>query len=127
MKTGVLRKGAEVVVGQVEVASTLWARAIGLLRRGSLPSGHGMLLTGCGSIHTCFMRFSLDLIFFDTDWTVVKVVRDVKPWRVVSGGRRAKRVLEVQAGWLAGSDVGEGDHLTLVEAPSRGQTVSRRD
>ena len=80
---------------RAEVARTFWQRFKGLMGRKSLPPGEGMLILKCNSIHTCFMRFAIDATFLDKDDQVVKVVRNIRPWRLcVWGGRRAVKVLE---------------------------------
>jgi uncharacterized membrane protein (UPF0127 family) len=56
-----------------------------------------------------FMRFPIDAVFCDGDLHVLKVARDLKPWRM-AGARGAKVVLELAAG---AADVREGDQLTL--------------
>jgi len=81
------------------VARSLFARVRGLIGRSSLPSGEGMLILGCNAIHTCFMRFPIDATFLDADDRVVKVVRNIRPWRLfVWGGWRARKVLETAHG-----------------------------
>ena len=81
-----------------EVAETFAARAKGLIGRKSLAPGTGMLITKCNCIHTFFMRFPIDATFLDRDGKVVKVVRNIRPWRLwVWGGWRAKSVLETAA------------------------------
>ena len=41
------------------------------------------------------MRFSIDATFLDAQNRVVRVVRDIRPWRLfVWGGWRARKVLE---------------------------------
>ena len=83
---------------RAEVARTFWQRVIGLMGRKSLPEGEGLLILKCNSIHTCFMRFAIDATFLDRDDNVVKVVRNIRPWRLwVWGGRRAAKVLETQS------------------------------
>ena len=63
-----------------------------------LPADEGLLIERCNSIHTCFMRFPIDATFLDRDDNVVKVVRNIRPWRLcVWGGRRAVKVLETAA------------------------------
>jgi len=80
---------------RAEVAKTFWQRLKGLTGRKSLPPGEGMLILKCNAIHTCFMRFPIDATFLDRDDNVVKVVRNIRPWRFcVWGGRRAVKVLE---------------------------------
>ena len=78
-----------------EVAETFAERARGLIGRDGLSDGEGLLIPRCGCIHTCFMRFPIDATFLDRDDNVVKVVRNICPWRLcVWGGRRAVKVLE---------------------------------
>ncbi len=80
---------------RAKVARTLFERMKGLIGTKSLPPGEGMLITRCNSIHTFFMSFTIDATFFDKDGNVVKVVRNIRPWRFfVWGGFRAVKVLE---------------------------------
>ena len=80
---------------RAEVARTLWQRLKGLMGRERLPPGEGMLILKCNAIHTCFMRFAIDATFLDKNDQVVKVVRNIRPWRLfVWGGLRAVKVLE---------------------------------
>ena len=80
---------------RAEVARTFWQRFKGLMGRKTLPRGEGMLILKCNSIHTCFMRFPIDATFLDRDDNVVKVVHNIRPWRLcVWGGHRAVKVLE---------------------------------
>jgi len=80
------------------VARSFGARVRGLIGRRSLPPGEGMLILRCNAIHTCFMRFPIDATFLDAENRVVKVVRNIRPWRLfVWGGWRARKVLETAA------------------------------
>jgi hypothetical protein len=49
------------VVDRLFVADSFAARLWGLQFRPSLAAGDGLLLYPCNSIHTCCMRFALDL------------------------------------------------------------------
>ncbi len=88
------------LIPDLAIAGTFWQRSIGLMGQASLGAGRGLLLSPCGSIHTCFMRFPIDLIFLDAQNQVVIVRQNVAPWRLVWGGRKAHSVIEVQSGWL---------------------------
>ena len=80
---------------EAEVAETIFQRMRGLLGRDSLATGKGLLILKCNAIHTCFMRFAIDATFLDGKGQVVKIVRNIRPWRLcVWGGWRAKSVLE---------------------------------
>jgi len=88
-------------IGSVRVASSVLDRMRGLLGCHGLGSGAGLLIESCGAVHTVGMRFALDLVFLDAQWRVVACVPGVRPGRwCVTGGRRARRVVEVESGWL---------------------------
>ena len=88
------------LIPELIVADTFWKRSVGLLGRAQLKAGQGLLLRPCGSIHTCFMRFPIDIVFLNANNQVVKTRQNVAPWRLVWGGRKAHSVIEVQSGWL---------------------------
>jgi uncharacterized membrane protein (UPF0127 family) len=102
------RLGGGPTILTVERASSIRARMKGLLGRRALGPGRAMHIIPCSSVHTCFMCFALDLIFLDRANRVVRIRRDVKPWRIVWGGRRAHSVLELEAGWLSEEAAGVG-------------------
>ena len=80
------------------VARTLFARIRGLIGATPPPPGHGLLIPRCNAIHTLFMSYAIDATFLDRHDRVVKVVRNVRPWRLfVWGGFRAAKVLETSA------------------------------
>ena len=68
----------------------------GLLGRRSLDEGEGLAFRE-KSIHMLFMRMPIDAVFCDGDLRIVKVVRDLRPWRF-AGCRQARFVLEIAAG-----------------------------
>ena len=80
---------------RAKVARTLFARMRGLIGTKRLPPGEGLLILRCNAIHTFFMSFAIDATFLDRSDRVVKVVRNIRPWRsFVWGGFRAAKVLE---------------------------------
>lgn len=101
----------------VAVADNPWTRMVGLLGKQDLSAGEALLIRPCSSVHTYFMRFSLDVIFLDREYRVLKVVRNLKPFRF-SGARRSHVVIELPAGALGGIDIEPGDQLTLEETPA---------
>jgi uncharacterized membrane protein (UPF0127 family) len=70
------------------------ARLLGLAGLRTLPPTAGLLLPGTRSVHTFGMRFALDLVWLDGEGRVVRIDRDVRPWRVRSC-RAARAVVEL--------------------------------
>jgi uncharacterized membrane protein (UPF0127 family) len=97
-----------------EVPRSSFARMRGLLGRGGLEPGTGMLIDAAPSVHMFFMRFPIDVVFVDRDRTVVGVRHRLRPWRV-AGARRAVAALELPAGAAAAAGVAEGDVLVIED------------
>src|ERR671938_317897 len=66
----------------------------GLLGRGELERGEGLLLEPAGSIHTFFMRFPIDAVFLDRGLRVVGLAPELAPWRLEPGDAAARRDLD---------------------------------
>ncbi len=99
-----------------ELADGPWRRLRGLLGRGELSPGEGMLLRPSASIHTAFMRFPIDVVFLDADLCVLGVRHNLRPWRA-AGDRGARAVLELAAGEAEGRDIALGEQLQLAATP----------
>ena len=105
----------EPVATQVEIAATRRSRRRGLLGRDHLDEASAMLLAPCSSVHTVGMRFPIDVVFVDRQGYAVKVVRNLRPWRMalsISG----RAVIEMAAGSLRWGQVVPGDRLFLAPA-----------
>jgi len=121
MRYGRVMRGEAVWAERVGRAASLWDRLRGLLGRKALGPGAALLIERCGSVHTVGMRFALDLVFLDRAWHVVRVVRDVRPGRLmVWGGWHAASVLESEAGCADLSGLAVGQVL-------RWETVSKKE
>jgi uncharacterized membrane protein (UPF0127 family) len=103
---------ARTVAETVEVASTSASRRRGLLGRDSLDAGTALVIAPCSAIHTFFMRFAIDVVFVDRRGHVLKIVHDLRPWRI-AGSLRAYAVIEMAGGRLGQDDIRIGDRLTL--------------
>ena len=104
----------KIVCERCEIPASAFGRARGLLGRDSLDPGAGMLIDRAGSVHMFFMRFPIDVVFLDRNWTVVGIRHGLRPWQV-AGARRAVAALELPAGTAAAKGIVEGDGLVLDE------------
>ncbi len=91
-----------VLAQKVEPAFSFFKRLKGLMFAPSLPAGCGLLLAPCPQIHTCFMRFAIDVLFLAEDGTVLYVKENMKPWRMSPFFSHAVQTLEMPAGTLKG-------------------------
>lgn len=103
--------GDQVVSKNVRIADDAWSRMVGLLNCKSLSEGESLLIEPCNSIHTFFMKFNIDILFLDKNFKVVKVFRDMPPWRITRPYFSVKRVVEASANSF--SKIKAGDQLEL--------------
>jgi uncharacterized membrane protein (UPF0127 family) len=90
----------ETILESIEVADTFWKRFKGYQFRRFAPTNTGLLLSPCSSLHTCFMRFPIDVIMLDQDNIVLSSRRHIAPWRAVICRSGTVRVIETAANAL---------------------------
>ena len=108
------RTGA-VVATDLEAAFERATRNKGLLGRTGLPDGRALVIAPCNSVHTFFMRFTIDVFFVARDGTVRKIARGLRPWRIALSPK-SFAVIEMAEGAAARAGVTAGDQLS-VEVP----------
>ena len=118
MQKSAIQKNGEDLALTVLRATHGWERMRGLLGHRQLPPNQAMFLAPGASIHTWFMRFSIDLVFVDRPLSITRIIPNVPPWRMAFGGRNAWGVLEMAAGAADAFSLTVGDVLTFSEFAS---------
>lgn len=109
------QRTGRILTTALEAAFDSNTRRRGLLGRDSMPTGSGLVIAPCSGIHTCFMRFSIDIVFAARDGRVLSVRHRVAPWRMALS-LRAFAVIELPGGSLSATDTQVGDALQIVVA-----------
>ena len=91
----------------IKKADTFIPRLKGLMFRKEPLKEEGLWIVPCNSIHMCFMNFPIDAVFLDQHQRIIKLVRNLKPWQIVTPVKHAHSVLELPSGSI--------DGLKLVE------------
>lgn len=73
------------------------------------------MLTRTGSIHMFFMRFPIDAVFLDGEKRVIKLVPNLRPWRLAAA-RGAKTVIELAAGESETRALAVGDTIVVDDS-----------
>lgn len=105
-------KTDRVIASNVKLADTFMSRLIGLMFVKEMKGMDALLLVPGNSIHNCFVRFAIDVVFLDKENKIVKIIRGFKPWRFTRIYFSANKVLEMAAGTLI-SEIEEGDKLEV--------------
>ena len=83
---------------EILIADSFLTRFAGLMFRKKLPAATGLFLAPCNSVHMCFMRFAIDVVYLDKEYNIIKVVKHLRPWIGLSMCSKAWAVLEISAG-----------------------------
>jgi uncharacterized membrane protein (UPF0127 family) len=112
MKLKIKHDGKE-LYSDILLATSFSERLIGLMFKERPPKGsNGLLIDPCNSIHTCFMRYPIDVIFLDASNKIIKIIYRLKPWRFTLIYLGAQKTLEIPSGDLK-SPLKVGDVLEV--------------
>ena len=107
------RTGKELATN-VKVADTMFTRMKGLLGKKELPQGEALWIKPCFSVHTFFMKFSIDIIFLNKKNQVVAAVSDLTPNRLTRLYPQSFSVLELTSGTIDAAKTEVGDELEIT-------------
>lgn len=108
-------KGSTCISDTVFVPKTFWQRAKGLLGKKQIAPEQFYLFYQCSSVHMFAMKFSIDLVYLNNHFEIVKLVHSLKPWQV-SICLKAKHVIEIHDGMISLHGLVVGDKLLIKEA-----------
>jgi uncharacterized membrane protein (UPF0127 family) len=98
------------------VADSSESRRTGLLKHTRLAPGDGLWIVPCESVHSFFMKFTIDVLYLDRQHKVKKLRPEMVPWRA-SACLTAHSVLELPAGTIARTGTQPGDQLEIKNLP----------
>ena len=98
----------------IDLADHWWNRLKGLLGRGALEAGEGLLLRPCRAVHMLGMKTSLDIAFLDPAGRVVALYPELRPGARTRWHGTARDALELPPGTLAATGTREGDTIVCT-------------
>jgi len=115
-----------IIADQVEMATSFWARARGLIGRRSLSEGFGLAIIPCQAIHMAFVAMPLDIAHVDRNGRIVQILHGIKPWRLGPIVLQSAWVVELPSGTVDATGTRVGDLVELVkdERNSRNASIS---
>jgi uncharacterized membrane protein (UPF0127 family) len=98
---------------RIDVADTSLSRFLGLIPKRGLNAGEGLWIKPSSGVHMFWMRFAIDVIGLDKQMRVVKIWRNLKPWRMTSVSTKMHSALELPVGQIDAGEVQLGDVLEI--------------
>lgn len=105
---------AELLADHLDLADGFFSRAKGLLGQKDLPANQGLWIKPCRDIHTFFMKFSIDCVFLDRKMQIIKIAKDVTPFKMVGPYWKSSSVMEFKSGFVETKKLEVGDQLYVV-------------
>jgi uncharacterized protein len=106
-----LKRDGQVVLGNCLIANHFFSRFLGLMGRRGMPSIDALVFPACNSIHTFFMRFSIDVVLCDSRGEIVEIVTAMAPWRLLLPRKHVTHIIEMKAGRCAELEIVTGNRL----------------
>lgn len=115
MKNALLKKpDGTVLLPKLGIAETFGERLKGLLGRANVPDDEGLLLSDCVSVHTFFMRCTVDILFLSAEQRVTEIVGRAEPGRVIRcRAPEGRHTLEIGEGRAHELAIGVGDEMLI--------------
>ena len=97
----------------VLLANTAWTRLRGLIGRQALAEGDALWLRPCNGVHTFWMRFTIDVIYLDEHLRIVKLIKNLRPFRLAPPSLKTFSVIEMPENSIARLDLHRQDQLRI--------------
>lgn len=106
-----------VIAWRARHAEGVYERGRGMIGR-TFGDFDAMVFDRCDAIHTFFMGASIDVVFVDAGNKVLKIIEDLKPWRMLAHCKNARAVIELPPGAIRKSQTAPGDIVDLKADPT---------
>lgn len=104
-----------VLARKIYHAHTFYRRFLGWMGRQAIDEEEALILSPCRAVHTCFLKFPLDVVFVAADGRVLLTLTALQPFRFSPYVRHSRMVIELPAGRLERTGTGPGDRLVFAE------------
>ena len=92
-----INKANNFVIDNIKIATSFSDRGIGLMFKKKMVDFNALVIDPCRSIHTMFMKFSIDVMFVSRSGEVRKIIYKMRPWRFSSFVFSASYVIEMES------------------------------
>lgn len=96
---------------KIKYADNYSKRLIGLMFKKNIDYGLLFILKYGSSIHTCFMRFNIDVYFLDENKIIFDKIT-LKPWKFYKPSKKAKYILETKENYIY---LNKGDKINFIK------------
>jgi len=108
-----LNEKNKIILDNVFIANNFISRLVGLMGKKQVKNNTGLLISPCNSVHTFFMKFNLDIIFIDKNNIILKIYRNMSPWKISKIHIKSIFCIEGNSGCF--KLLNTGDKIKIIE------------
>lgn len=101
------------VLAKKAIKSNFITRVSGLMFSGDMGNKDAFIINRCPSIHSFFMKFSMDVLFINKKGIIKKIYWNFRPWRMSSYHYDANIAIEFKSGVIS-TDTIIGDKVSVL-------------
>ena len=109
----VIHKKSGIVLAAKAKEANWLQKIIGLMGKKHFGPYDGLFISWHNSVHNCFVRFPIDVVFLSKSNTIVKILRHFRPWHFSAFYFKARHLIEFPAGTIT-DKIHVGDELELL-------------
>ena len=109
----VVKSNGKTMAQKAVLAESFFQRLKGLMFSERMEGFDALVIKSCNSIHTFFMKYSIDVVFLNKELKIIKIKRGIQPWRITPMYFSATQAVEFQRGYVDES-LKEGENLEFV-------------
>jgi uncharacterized membrane protein (UPF0127 family) len=109
-----------IVAEEVMRAFTFFRRLKGMMFTESFPSGSCLHIQPCRSVHTFFMKYTIDILYLDDQYNIVGVEANLKPGKRGAIFPNSVSVIELPEGTIQQNDLRIGQTVRF-EPKTKGE------
>ncbi|MFH1538512.1 MAG: DUF192 domain-containing protein, partial [bacterium] len=101
------------IATRAELADRFWSRLRGLMFRNSFGDADAVILDRCRSIHTFFVKFSIDVVCLDYSDEITGLFESLRPGKIFMPRNQTSTIVELPPGTIKIFSIEPGDSLIL--------------
>lgn len=101
------------VVADMFIADTFINRFMGYMFRREAHH-EAIMIKPCNSIHTFFMKFSIDVLFINENMKIIKKIESLKPGKIIFPVKDAAMIIEGKEGMFKDIRIGDEVKVRLI-------------
>jgi hypothetical protein len=103
----------KIIAKNAKIANNYFQRLKGLMFIRGMRGFDSLIFFNAPAIHTCFMRFAIDVVFLNKDNQIIKLVENMSPGKAVNCFQ-AKTTLELNTGVIDAMNMKINDKLSIT-------------